>query len=114
MRSVQSFLGLTGYFRKFIPRYPYIARPLTNLLKDGIKFDLGEEQEHAFNQLKLALSNKPLLRLYCPTAETELHIDASALGFGAILLQRDSENRMFHPVYYASGKTTPAEAKYDS
>jgi len=114
VRFVQGFLGLTGYFRKFIPRYSYIARPLTNLLKDGIKFEFGKEQEHAFNQLKLAPSDKPILRLYCPTAETELHTDASALGFGAILLQRDSEDCLFHPVYYASGRTTPTEAKYDS
>lgn len=70
IRSVQSFLGLTGYFRKFIPRYAYVARPLTNLLKDGIKFDFGKEQQFAFNQLKQILSDKPILRLYCPTAET--------------------------------------------
>lgn len=74
----------------------------------------GGEERRAFNELKSILSEKPVLRLYCPTAETELHTDASALGFGAILLQRDSEDRMFHPVYYASGKTTPTEAKYDS
>lgn len=123
VRSLQSFLGLTGFFRKYIPRYSYIARPLTDLLKDEVKFKFEKEQEHAFNQLKEALSNKPVLRLYCLTAETELHTDASALGFGAILVQRDSEDRicstqrrsnMFHPVYYASGKTTPAESKYDS
>lgn len=87
---------------------------MTDLLKDGVDFIFGKEQEHAFDQLKLVLSDKPILRLYRPTTETELHTDASALGYGAILLQRDSEDRMFHPVYYASGKTTPAEAKYDS
>lgn len=114
VRAMQGFLGLTGYFRKFVPGYARIARPLTELLKGGVKFHFGKDQEHAFNQLKQILSDKPVLRLYCPTAETELHTDASALGFGAILLQRDSEDRMFHPVYYASGKTTPAEAKYDS
>jgi ribonuclease HI len=114
IRTVQSFLGLTGYFRKFVPRYSLIARPLTELLKDGSKFTFGKKQEHAFDQLKLALSDGPILRLYCPTAETELHTDASALGCGAILLQRDSEDRLFHPIYYASGKTTSTEAKYDS
>jgi len=114
VRALQGFLGLTGYFRKFIPRYAYMAGPLSDLLKDGTKFVFGKEQKHAFNQLKQALSGRPVLRLYCPTAETELHTDASALGFGAILLQRDNESRMFHPVYYASGKTTPTETKYDS
>ncbi|XP_076686111.1 uncharacterized protein LOC143378248, partial [Andrena cerasifolii] len=47
-------------------------------------------------------------------AETELHTDASGLGYGAILLQRDTQDGAFHPVYYASGKTTPAEEKYPS
>ncbi|XP_076278315.1 uncharacterized protein LOC143208116 [Lasioglossum baleicum] len=46
--------------------------------------------------------------------KTELHTDASALGFGAILLQRDNEDRLLHPIHYASGKTNPCEEKYHS
>lgn len=114
VRAVQSFLGLTVYFRKFIPGYSLIARPLTNLTRKDVIFNFDTEVEHAFSTLKTALSDMPILRLYRPTAETELHTDASALGYGAILLQRDSEDRLFHPVYYSSGKTTPAEEKYDS
>ena len=60
------------------------------------------------------LSEKPVLNLYRIGADTELHTDASALGYGAILLQRNSEDQYFHPVYYYSGKTTPAESKYAS
>jgi len=84
---------------------------VNGLLKNGVKFDFGKEQKHAFNQLKLALSDKSILRLYCPTAETELHTDTSAFGFGAILLQRDNEDRMFYPIYYASGKTGRSEIR---
>jgi len=47
----------------------------------------GKEQKHAFNQLKLALSDKSILRLYYLTVKTELHTDPSAFGFDAILLQ---------------------------
>lgn len=114
IRAVQSFLSLTGYFQKFIPGYSFIARPLANLLQNGVEFYFDEEQEHAFKQLKSALSDKPVLHLYCPIAETELHTDASASRYGAILLQRNSVDCMFHPVYYASEKTSLAEAKYDS
>lgn len=45
---------------------------------------------------------------------TELHTDTSIEGYGAILLQKDNEDNTFHPVYYSSGKTTPAERRYTS
>lgn len=54
------------------------------------------------------------MSLFRISAETELHTDASMYGFGAILLQRNSEDQALHPVYYASGKTTPAKEKYPS
>lgn len=101
-KQIQSFLGLTSYFRKFIPRYSLIARPLSELLKDKVKFEFGEEQKRAFAQLKDILSLDPVLKLYRAGAETELHTDASSRGFGAILLQKDTEDQLFHPVYYAS------------
>lgn len=59
------------------------------------------------------MSAKPVLRLYNVKAETELHTDACMYGFGAILLQRNSENGAMHPVYYASAKTA-AEKRYTS
>jgi len=90
VKQVQSFLGLTGYFRKFIPQYSIIARPLSNLLKNEVRFHFDEEQEHAFQQLKNILCREPVLQLYRTNAETELHTDASSQGFGAILLQRNT------------------------
>ncbi|CAK9802814.1 Transposon Tf2-6 polyprotein [Anthophora quadrimaculata] len=113
-KQVQSFLGLTGYFRKFIAHYSLIARPLTNLLKADTKFRFDSEEQHAFEQLKIALSSRPVLKLYKIGAETELHTDASKFGYGAILLQRDDRDNMLHPVYFASGKTTPTEERYSS
>lgn len=94
----QSFLGLTGYFRKYILNYSLIARPLTNLLKLNVEFQFGEKEKAAFNQLKTKLCDKPVLRLYNPKAYTELHTDASILGYGAILLQRDSGSDKFYPI----------------
>jgi len=54
-RAVQSFLGLTGYFRKFIPRYAPIALLLTDLLKEEATFIFADKEKHAFNQLKETL-----------------------------------------------------------
>lgn len=113
-RAVQSFLGLTGYFRKFIRDYAKIARPLSELLKSNQQFHFGPLQEQAFEELKRLLISEPVLRIYKPTAITELHIDASKEGYGAVLLQKDSEDEAFHPVYCMSRKTSEAEKKCHS
>jgi len=63
------------------------------------------------------LSNKPVLRLYRSgqnKGEYTLHTNALKFGYGAILLQKNHSDDVFHPVYYASGKTTLAEEKYNS
>lgn len=60
------------------------------------------------------LCERPILKLYNPKAYTELHTDASMDGYGAILLQRNSIDNKLYPVYYSSGKTTPAETRYTS
>lgn len=64
VRQIQQFLGLTGYFRKFIPGYSIIARPLTNLLKAEAIFEFGASETSAFEQLKSMLVNRPVLNLY--------------------------------------------------
>lgn len=53
VRQVQSFLGLSGYFRRFIPGYGAIARPLSNLLKANAKFQFDTAERNAFEQLRL-------------------------------------------------------------
>lgn len=113
-KLVYRFLGLSGYFRKFIPQYASIARPLSQLMKGGMKFVFGPEREYVFERLKAALTSKPVLKLYRPGACTELHTYASKYGLGAVLFQRDDEDGQFHPIFYASWKTTTIEQKYSS
>lgn len=114
IKRVQSYLGLSGYFRKFIPHYSVIARPLSNLLRANVKFEFGDEERKAYLRLKEILCTKPVLKLYEIGAPTELHTDASIHGYGAILLQKSKVDNEWHPVYYSSNKTTPAEQKYSS
>lgn len=114
LKAVQSFLGLTGFFRKFIKDYALVARPLTQLLKKDQHFRFGDEQVMAFQDLKQRLCSEPVLRMYNPKAVTELHTDASALGYGGCLFQKQADDGMMHPIYFLSFKTTPAEAKYHS
>lgn len=113
-KGVQRFLGLTSYFRRFIESYAVIAKLLSDLLRKDTKFAFKEEQRVAFRQLIEALAKSPVLRLYNPKALTEVHTDASMYGYGAVLLQKDSEDQQLHPIQYMSRKTTPVEEKYHS
>ncbi|CAA9994248.1 unnamed protein product, partial [Nesidiocoris tenuis] len=113
-KQVQSFLGLTGFFRKFIQGYSKIATPLTNLLKNDAKFRFEEEEKQAFLKLKELLCSGPVLRIYDPKCYTELHTDASIEGFGGVLLQKAPDDGCLHPVHYFSRKTAPAQRKYSS
>ncbi|XP_055387616.1 uncharacterized protein K02A2.6-like [Condylostylus longicornis] len=114
IKQMQSFLGLANYFRKFIPNFAVRARPLSELLKQNIHFRIGDVEVAAFNDIKQALANKPVLKIFKYGAYTELHTDASQEGYGAVLFQKDVEDGSLHPVYYSSKKTTDAERKYSS
>jgi len=113
-KAIHSFLGLTGYFRKFIRNYARIAKPLSDIMKEDQKFRFEEEQRQSFEQLKGILTTEPILQIYRPDAITELHTDASKEGYGAVLLQKRKEEDSFKPVHYMSRKTTDAEKKYHS
>lgn len=113
VRSVQSFLGLCSYFRRFIKNFSIIAKPLYDLTRKDKKFQFGKLELDTFEILKRKLLESPVLALYDPTAETELHCDASALGFGAILMQK-KEDAKWHPVFYFSKRSTEPESKFHS
>lgn len=73
-----------------------------------------EEARKAFEKLKLVLSSPPVLALYDPDAETEVHTDASAVAISGILMQRRIGDKSFHPVHYFSRLTIDAETRYHS
>jgi len=112
-RELQSFIGLASYFRRFVPNFAIIAKPLYSLLKKGIIFEFGEEQLKSFESIKEKLGAQPLLAIYDPKASTELHCDASSHGYGAILLQKQADDN-FHPIFYYSHRTTETESRYHS
>ena len=104
VKPVQGFLGLTGFFRKFIHDYARVARPLTELTKKDVNLKFENEERCAFNEFKNALCEEPVLALKCHFAETELHTDASSLGLRAILLQCDSEDRQMNRFTMPAGR----------
>ncbi|KAK8779234.1 hypothetical protein V5799_019427 [Amblyomma americanum] len=113
LHEVKRFLGLTSFFRRFVPRYAALSEPLSRLTRKGEAFHWDQDQEDAFQALKSALTSHPVLQLYSPKARTEVHTDACANGLAGILLQAD-ENDVLRPVYYVSKKTSPAERFYHS
>lgn len=112
-KEVHRFIGMASYFRRFVPNFSVIAKPLYDLIKKDSSFRFGPEENHAFDYLKHKLMSDPLWAVYSTHLETELHCDASASGFGAILVQKQ-KNGFFQPVSFFSHRTTPAESKYHS
>ena len=113
VENVRSFIGLSGYYRKFIKDFASIAKPLTSLLKKETKFEWGPAQEKSFSELKRALTNPPVLVFPDYTQPFQLYTDASGKGLGAVLTQPDENGRM-RVIAYASRVLNDAESKYST
>ena len=90
-----------------------LAKPLYSLLRSGVEFKFGEKEIESFELLKSKIVEKPILAIFDPSVESELHCDASTLGFEAVLLQM-KKNLKLHPIFYFSKWTTKTESKYHS
>jgi hypothetical protein len=107
IRALRGFLGLTGYYRKFIVDYRTIAAPLTALLKHEA-FRWSERAEEAFLQLKQALISAPLLQMSDFSKQFIVDCDASGTGFGAVLHQGDGAIAYFSRVVAPHHQKLPA------
>ncbi|CAK1578755.1 unnamed protein product [Parnassius mnemosyne] len=110
--TVRQFLGLVGYFRKFIRNFAILANPLTKLLTKNARWTWTYEQEEAFKSLKDKLTDRPILAIYDPTSETELHTDACKLAVGGVLFQSSCSSHTLRLVAYYSRKTSPEEKHF--
>ncbi|KAL0280486.1 UNVERIFIED_CONTAM: hypothetical protein PYX00_001760 [Menopon gallinae] len=113
VHEVRQFLGLSGFFRRFIERYSIIAEPLTSLTRRDVHWTWGTKQEEAFRRIKEILSSRPVLTLYNPKGEFQVHTDASSIGFAGIIFQRVAEEP-WKPLAYFSRRTTDTERNYHS
>ncbi|MCG8621022.1 MAG: reverse transcriptase, partial [Proteobacteria bacterium] len=107
-KEVKQFLGLVGYYRKFIPRFADIARPLTSLTKKNIEYKWTDKCEASFQLLKEALMKEPILRYPDPEIPYILYTDASKYAWACVLTQpyvmkTGEKAYKNHPITYVSG-----------
>ncbi|GJZ92333.1 putative reverse transcriptase domain-containing protein [Tanacetum coccineum] len=102
----RQFLGLAGYYRRFIKGFSKIAKSMTKLTQKGIKFDWGEKEENAFQLIKQKLCSAPILDLPEGSEDFVVYCDASHKGLGVVLMQREKV------ISYASRQLKVHEKNY--
>ncbi|GBG61440.1 hypothetical protein CBR_g21785 [Chara braunii] len=112
MTDVRSFMGLAGYYQRFVKSYSKVAAPLSRLQSPKVPFEFDDAARGAFNTLKAAMQDAPALRIYDPTLPTQVTTDASGYGIGAVLEQCHMDG--WHPVEYFSQKVPPINTLDDA
>ena len=108
-KEVRQFLGLVGYYRKFVPKFADIARPLTNLTKLDIPYEWTNRCQEAFEFLKEMLLKEPILKYPDPSKPYTLFTDASKFAWACVLTQEyehefdGKKRKILHPITYMSG-----------
>ncbi|GJR61269.1 putative reverse transcriptase domain-containing protein [Tanacetum coccineum] len=105
-KEVRQFLGLAGYYRRFIEGFSLISKPLTKLTQKNKKYEWGTEEDEAFQTLKQKLCSAPILALPEGTENFVVYCDASHKGYGAVLMQREKV------IAYASRQLKKHEENY--
>ncbi|GBG77444.1 hypothetical protein CBR_g23893 [Chara braunii] len=100
--DVRSFMGLAGYYQRFVESYSKVAAPLSRLQSPKVPFEFDDAARGAFTTLKAAMQAAPALRIYDPTLPTQVTTDASGYGIGAVLEQCHEDG--WHAVEYFSQK----------
>jgi hypothetical protein len=104
--EIQSFLGLPGYYRRFIKDFSKIAKPVTKLLEKNKAFEWTRECQPSFEELKKRLTSSPVLILPDLTKKFDIYCDASRQGLGCVLMQEGQV------VCYASCQLRKHEENY--
>ena len=109
--QTRSFLGLAQFCAKFIPNFATITAPLWELTRDKAEWRWSSLEEKAFNEVKDCLTRAPVMAYFTAGLPTRITTDASGVGLGAILEQKQDDGT-YRPVYYASRKLTDTETRY--
>lgn len=108
--EVRSFLGLANFCSRFIPDFSTIAHPLRELTHKSVPWKWASEHQTSFDILRNVLTSDHVMAHYNPAAPTQLRVDASPVGLGAILTQ--TQDGEIKPIAYASRTLTSVETRY--
>lgn len=110
--GVRRVLGMVGWYSKFVPNYTEIVAPLNSLLSKNTKFSWGKEQQEAFKRIKQKMTEAPIIS--CPDFSRPFYLqtDASSIGLGAVLFQRDGDNERV--IAFSSRTLNAAEKNYST
>ncbi|XP_036346322.1 uncharacterized protein LOC118755602 [Rhagoletis pomonella] len=112
LKQLVSFLQTCSWYRRFIPNFADVAKPLSQLTKKNAKWRWSAEEQNAFDRLKDLLSSPPVLQQVDETKPFILKTDASDYALGAVLLQGENEEE--HPIEYARRLLLAAERNYST
>ena len=108
-----SLLGMVSYFSRYIEDFATITDPLRSLTKKSATWQWSTNQQQALETLKRKLTNAPVMSYFDPTKQTELIVDASPVGLGAVLAQKTANsNEPMHVIAYATRSLTDVERRY--
>ncbi|XP_064475837.1 uncharacterized protein K02A2.6-like [Ornithodoros turicata] len=112
LRTLRSFLGMSGHYAKFIKNYADVVEPLRELLRGADAFHWNPRAQASFEKVKRHISTCSALSMFEPALPVTVTTDASAYGLGAVLRQRDGS--IFRTVSFASRALTPQGRKYSA
>ena len=112
VKVIRSFIGFCNFYRKFIPNFSALARPLHDLTKKGVNFHWGKDQDNAFIKLKETFLSALVIKMPDTTKPFFVMTDTSLMALGGVLMQKDS-NGDLHPWAYHSATFSPAEQNYN-
>lgn len=100
LKALMRFLGMTGYYQRFVLNFADPSTPLTDLVSPKKRFIWAHECQNSFPKIRTLLINAPILKSPQFDKPFILHIDASDAGAGTVLMQY-SDDQVLHPVCYA-------------
>ncbi|CCO36088.1 hypothetical protein RSOLAG1IB_11825 [Rhizoctonia solani AG-1 IB] len=113
VKQVQSFLGFANFLQEFVANFSHMARPLHNLVKKETTWKWTEKEQVAFEGLKRAITEVPVLAHANPDKGYYLETDASGAALGSVLSQRQEDGQL-HPIGFLSESFKGAEVNYDT